>query len=347
LWRSVPDEALLARAYAGASAPELATSMLEDERARAFARGFGDQWLQLRGAGKKRADRKRFPKFSSELRAAMLEETRRVFQRSLEERRNLWEFIDGTETVVDGRLAQHYGLLAAAFSSGDAADAEGAARLPEPGEWRVASLEGTARRGLLGHGSVLFATSEATRTSPVKRGKWVLDVLLGSAPPPPPPGADNLEPQKEGSAKLSFRERFEEHRRDPVCASCHARMDPIGFGMERFDALGRQRDDAGDEGLDVSGTLPDGRSFDGPTELASLLRAEPRFLEALAERLLVYALGRGLERADRGAVQTILDALDPDHPSLEAMILAVVELDEFLRVYAADTDLAISPPKVR
>lgn len=339
LWRSVPDADLLERMSASADPVLMAEEMLLDPRSDAFADSFADQWLQLRGTRSKRASRKSLPAYSDRLRDSMLEETQRVFRASLREEWSLWEFIEGTETIVDGRLAEHYGLTPEAFAPLDG----GVGRLPANGEWRRASLVTTSRRGLLGHGSILFGTSEATRTSPVKRGKWVLEVLLGSAPPPPPPGVGNLAPAEEETAKLTFRERFAAHRADPTCASCHARMDPIGFGLERFDALGAERA-TGDPILDdLSGALPDGREFDGPVELAAILRAEDRYLEATAERLLVFALGRGLERSDRAAIRKVLGSIDPEHPTMKSMILAVVALDEFQRM-AAPTP---GPPTLR
>ncbi len=325
LWRSVPDAEWLERAAGSEPVEVLAQEMLADPRSVAFVDSFAEQWLQLRGTGKKRAKQKRFPDYSDALRASMLGETRRVLRASFLERRDLWELVDGSTTLVDRRLAEHYGLGAAAAGF-------------KEGEWRRVSLEGTARRGLLGHASVLFETSEATRTSPVKRGKWVLDVLLGSAPPAPPPGTDNLAPKKKGEKPMLFRERFAAHRADPVCASCHARMDPIGFGLERFDAIGAQRPAGDPQAADLSGKLPDGRSFDGPVELASILREEERYLEALAERVLVFALGRGLERADRAAIQTVLGSLDPEHPTLADMVLAVMALDEFQRMPASPSN---------
>jgi hypothetical protein len=323
LWRSLPDEELWVWMRTGEprTHEQIVARLLEDPRADRFMKSFADQWLQLRATESRRADRKAFPDFDERLRLSMLEETRRVLIASLRERTNLWELIEGTETIVNRRLAEHYGLSAEAFT--------GEGRLPRRGEWLRASLDGTSRRGLLGHGSILFGTSEATRTSPVSRGRWVLDVLLGSAPPPPPPGADNLAPQKKNAEALSLRERMEAHRADATCAACHARMDPIGFGLERFDAVGRERGDGGEHELDLTGKLPDGRSFDGPIELASILGQEDRFLEALAERLLVFALGRGLERADRAAVQHVVASLDPEHPTLEGMIVSVVGLEEF------------------
>ena len=237
LWRSVPDERLLEAARGGEldtadGVAAVAGRMLGDPRADRFAASFGRQWLQLDGLRGKRADRKRFPDFDGRLARSMIEETERVLLDSLRERRSMWDLVDGTTTFVDERLARHYGL--------DALDGE-----PVDGGWRRVDLSGTERRGLLGHASVLFLTSEPERTSPVKRGKWVLDVLLGAAPPPPPPGVDSLPEDGAGKGEdgeeLSLRERFELHRADPSCAACHARMDPIGFGLEAYDAVGALR----------------------------------------------------------------------------------------------------------
>ncbi|MEM9802172.1 MAG: DUF1592 domain-containing protein [Planctomycetota bacterium] len=325
LWSSVPDRQLLERADGGdldgvEGVRRVAEDMLADRRADALAVGFGEQWLQLRVLDAKRADDDAFPNFSRRLVASMREETRRVLIDSLRERRSVWELIEGEQTFVDDRLMRLYGL-----GSDDV--------VAEVGEgWRRVRLDGTERRGLLGHAGVLFATSEATRTSPVRRGKWVLDVLLGSAPPPPPPGADNLAESAEGDEDLSLRERFERHRADPSCASCHARMDPLGFGLEAFDAIGAERPPEDAARRDVSGVLPDGRSFDGPVELAAVLRGEDRFVDAFIERLFVYALGRGLERADRRSLAAIRGTLDEDGPTMHSAILGIVTSPEFLRM---------------
>ncbi|MEM6571903.1 MAG: DUF1588 domain-containing protein [Planctomycetota bacterium] len=329
LWSSVPDDALLARAAAGdldapAGVRAVAAEMLADPRADAFAEGFGEQWLQLRPvAGGKRADRGSYPRFSGRLARSMREETRRVLVDSMRGRRDLWDLVDGDETFVDARLA-------ALYEVGDDAT------LSDAGDgWRRVTLASTPRRGLIGHASVLFATSESTRTSPVRRGKWILEVLLGSAPPPPPPGADNLPEAKGEDAALSLRERFERHRADPSCAACHARMDPLGFGLEAYDGIGALRAADDPERGDVSGVLPDGRSFEGPLELVGILRDEERFLEAFVERVLVYALARGLERADRGAVAAVLEDLEgAGIPTIEGTILALVTTDEVLRTPA-------------
>jgi hypothetical protein len=332
LWAGVPDRELLDLAQAGALDTEegvlaAAEAMLEDARADAFVRAFGEQWLQLRVLATKRPDRRAFPGFSTRLIRSMVEETARVLLRSLREERSLWELIDGTETVVDTRLAKLYGL--------DRSD-----RLENLGDgWFVSDLSGTERRGLLGHASVLFATSESTRTSPVKRGKWVLDVLLGSAPPPPPPGVDGLGEAAEGEEGLSFRERFARHRADPNCAACHARMDPLGFGLEAYTAIGALRAPEDPLRLDAAGELPDGRTFTGPAELAAVLRAEDRFLEAFVERVSVYGLGRALQRADRTMVAGIIQGLDPGRPTMKRVILGVVASDEFQRISAGPTEV--------
>ena len=317
LWNSVPDEALMDAASGGAfrkvaGVRKTAEGMLDDPRSMAFIDNFGEQWLQLRPLRSKRADKKTFNDFNGSMRDSMREETRRVLRDSLAEQRSLWDLVDGTMTIIDGRMANHYGV-----------------ERTGQGRWQRVSLAETERRGLLGHASVLFLNSEPTRTSPVKRGKWVLDVLLGSAPPPPPPGADNFPKPKDGEAELPLRERMEAHRADPICASCHARMDPIGFGLDGFDAIGRERKDSK---LNLHGVLPDGRSFMGAAELSAILREEDRFLEATVERLLTYALGRGLTRADRPTVQAILEELDSEHPTFRQAILAVVQTPAFLRI---------------
>ena len=317
LWSSVPDENLFRRAAKSnlsepAQAAECAAAMLDDPRSDAFIDGFAEQWLQLRGLSDRWVKRSEFPDFDGVLRRAMREETKRVLRDSFRNERSLWDLVDGEMTIVNERLAEHYGI-----------------DWPDGESWQRLSLADTPRRGLVGHASVLFLTSDATRTSPVKRGKWVLDVLLGSAPPPPPPGVDSIDDEEQRSGGLTLRETMEAHRADPACASCHSRMDPIGFGLEGFDAIGAF---SPPEGADLSGELPDGTRFDGSIELAAVLREDDRFLRATVERLLVYALGRGLERADRGTVDAVLAELDPESPTLRQAILGVVKSDAFLRI---------------
>ena len=325
LWNGVPDRGLLEVARTGGLNTEdgvllVAEEMIADERADALVRSFGEQWLQLRVLATKRPDRRAFPGFSTRLLRSMVEETARVLLRSFREERSLWELVDGTETVVDLRLAKLYGL-----DREDRLESLG-------GGWYVSDLSRTERRGLLGHASVLFATSESTRSSPVKRGKWVLDVLLGSAPPPPPPGVDGLDEAAPGEEGLSFKERFARHRADPNCAACHARMDPLGFGLEAYTAVGALRAPGDPLRLEAAGELPDGRTFTGPAELAAVLRSEDRFLEAFVERMSIYGLGRALERGDRALVAQIIDGLDPGRPTMKRVILGVVASDEFQRI---------------
>lgn len=318
LWSSVPDRRLDALADAGelsdpAVYEAVVRDMLADPRAEALGEDFALQWLGLRALDEVRPDPERFPTWSDQLAAAMREETLRVFQTVLREGRSVWELLEADWTFVDDTLAAHYGLPAA-----------------EGGGFRRVSLKDTPRRGLLGHASVLTVTSDPTRTSPVKRGKWVLEALLAAPPPAPPPGADSL-PEEDGAALTarSMRERLEEHRASTECAVCHDRMDPLGFGLEPFDAVGRWRELDGDLPIDATGALPDGRSFDGPAELARVLRGDERFLRAVAEKLYVYALGRGLERGDRRQVAAVLAALDPEQPGLADLVLEVARSEAF------------------
>jgi hypothetical protein len=309
LWASVPDVELDALADAGRLAePAVLLAevdrMLADERSDALLDTFALPWLHLGPLAAWTADETLFPEFDKELRRSMLGETRRVLRRHLREERPLVELLDGPQTFVDERLARHYGVP------------YDAAR----GRWQEADVAAVGRRGLLGHASVLTVTSEPTRTSPVKRGKWVLEVLLGSPPPPPPPGVDSLDSGPGADASLSLRERLALHRTDPNCATCHTRMDPLGFGLEAFDAIGRAR---AVEAADVTASLPDGRSFAGAEELVALLRDEGVFARQVAERLSVYALGRPLGRADRAHLAEVL-ASAGGTPTLRGLVRAVI-----------------------
>ena len=224
------------------------------------------------------------------------------------------EFLDADYTFVNERLARHYGI---AGVTGDG--------------FRRVSLAGTPRGGVLTQASVLAATSNPTRTSPVKRGKWILENILGAPPSPPPSGVEALKEGKEHGTLGTLRQRMEQHRTDPACASCHRRMDPLGFGLENFDAIGgwRSRDDG--QPIDSSGQLPGGRAFHGPAELkAALLSRRDAFARCLTEKMLTYALGRGLDRADRRAVDQIVARLARNEYRFSALILAMVESEPFL-----------------
>ena len=312
LWASMPDAELLDLADGGRlREPEVVAAqvrrMLADPRSRALASSFGAQWLQFRGLESVSPDRDRFPGFEENLRLSMARETELFFDSVVREDRSILDFIDARDSFVNERLARHYGL-------------EGV-RGPE---FRRVSLEGSARGGIVTHASVLTVTSYATRTSPVLRGKWILDNLLNAPPKEPPPDVPNLDEEGVGRS-ASLREQLEAHRADAICSSCHSQMDPLGFGLENFDAVGAWRSGDGRFAIDASGTLPDGRSFTGAGGLRSILREErAAFAEGLTEKLLTYALGRGLERYDRGTVGEIAGRL-PDHDyRFSGLVLEIV-----------------------
>src|SRR5262249_32513249 len=232
-------------------------------------------------------DRKRFPEFDEYLRASMRRETELFFENIVRENRSILEFIDGDYSFLNERLAEFYGI-----------------RGVKGPEFRRVALAGeTHRGGLLTQASVLTVSSYATRTSPVLRGKWVLEKILNAPPPTPPANVPNLDEAKIGSA-MSLRQQLEAHRQNPTCASCHTRMDPLGFGLENFDAIGVWRLQDGKFPIDASGLLPDGRTFKGPDELKAILKSDRNaFAECLTVKLLTYALGRGLESYDKPAVK--------------------------------------------
>jgi hypothetical protein len=233
--------------------------------------------------------------------------------------RSVFDFLTGDYTFVNDDLANYYGLPAV---SGD--------------EFQKVSLAGTPRRGVLTQGSVLVLTSNPTRTSPVKRGKWVLENLLGTPPPPPPPNVPVLDEEKELTGTL--RQQMEQHRADPICASCHARMDPIGFSLENFDAAGLWRDTDNSSPIDSSGTLLTGESFHGAAELTQILADKKRtdFLRCLSEKMLTYALGRGLEYYDRAATDQIIAQLEKGGDKFSVLMLGVVNSVPFQEMRRAD-----------
>jgi hypothetical protein len=220
----------------------------------------------------------------------MLKETELFFENIVLEDRSVLEFIDANYTFANERLARHYGL------PGIVGD-----------DFQRISLNGTPRSGILTHASILLLTSNPTRTSPVKRGKYVLENILGTPPPPPPPEVPELEEGKQAALKGTLRQRMEQHREKPICASCHARMDPIGFGLENFDGIGAWREKDGTFGIDPAGQLLTGESFNGPSDLAAVLLKKKRadFVRCLSEKMLTYALGRGMEHYDRCALEGI------------------------------------------
>jgi hypothetical protein len=262
--------------------------MLADPRSAALAANFAGQWLELRNLDVVTPDPKIFPAWGAELRDSMKTETRMFFEHELRENRPLSDFLDARYTFLNEKLAKHYGI-------------EG---VTGP-DFRRVDLATDQRGGILSQASVLTVSSYPTRTSVVIRGKYVLQNILGAPPPPPPPDVPLLDETAIGK-KDSLRQQMEKHRSNAMCASCHTRMDTLGFGLENYDGIGRWRTKDGNFPVDASGTLPNGQSFSTPAELRKLLMAElPDFTRCLTEKMLTYALGRGLARSDQRAVTEI------------------------------------------
>jgi hypothetical protein len=317
LWSSIPDDELLALAeQKRLSDPAVlgrqVERMLADPRAAALVGNFAGQWLHLRNMRSVTPDPEAFPEFDENLRDALRQETELFIQHQIRHDRGVLELLTADYTFLNERLAKHYGI---------------------PGVWgsqfRRVELADSVRRGLLGQGSILTVTSYANRTSPTLRGKWVLENLLAAPPPAPPPNVPSLD---EGSTSdgLSVRERMEQHRRNAVCASCHAPMDPFGLALENFDAVGKWRTRDGQAAIDASTSLPDGSTFDGPDGLRTLLSAEPdRFAAAVTEKLLTYALGRGVEYHDRPAIRRILREAKPGGYTWSSLVAGIVRSTPF------------------
>jgi hypothetical protein len=313
LWSSIPDDELLILAEGGTlSEPQVLRSqvqrMLADPRSSALVENFAGQWLYLRNLPGVAPDPDAFPEFDDNLREAFRRETELFVESQLKEDRNVVELLTANYTFVNERLARHYGI-AGVYGN----------------HFRRVPLDDGLRGGLLGQGSILTATSYPNRTAPTLRGKWVLDNLLGSPPPSPPPNIPDLEDSDAISPK-SVRERLEAHRANPVCASCHASMDPFGLALEPFNAIGGLRTHDGNELIDASTSLPDGSSFVGPAGVREfLLNNSERFVAALTKKLLTYALGRGLEEYDPPAVRGILRAAAADDYSWSSLLTGIVE----------------------
>ena len=316
LWSSLPDQELLDVAdRGGLSDPDVlerqVRRLLADPRADALAENFAGQWLYLRNVPAARPDFRRFPNVDDNLRHAFRRETELLFQSIVREDRSVIDLLAADYTFVNERLARHYDIP---HVYGDHFRRVGTAGHP-------------MRGGLLGQGSMLTVQSLSTRTSPVKRGIWILENILGTTPPDPPPDVPELEASANDGRELTMREAMERHRANPTCAACHRLMDPLGLALENFDAVGRwRRTDASGEPLDVSGELPDGTPFTGVAELKQALLANPEpFLRTLTEKLLTYALGRGLEYTDAPAVRRIVrDAASEQH-RFSALVLGIVK----------------------
>jgi hypothetical protein len=319
LWSSIPDDQLLDLAEGGKLSDPVVLGqevgrLLKDSRSKALVSNFAAQWLQLRSLRAINPDQEVFPYFEENLREAFRLETELFFESLLREDRSVLELLSADYTFLNERLARHYGIP----------DVYGS-------HFRRVELKTEERRGLLGKGSILAITSYANRTSPVLRGKWVLENLLGTPPPPPPPNIPDLVESDQDGQAFSMREAMEQHRANPACATCHNVMDPLGFALENFDGIGTWRTtDAGDP-IDASGVLPDGTPFRGPTELQRVLleSKSEEFVATATERLLTYALGRGVESYDAPAIRSIIREAAPNNYRWSSLILAIVKSTPF------------------
>jgi PAS domain-containing protein len=317
LWSTMPDEELFRLAAARKlRKPEVLSAqvrrMLLDAKSSALVDNFAGQWLELRNLDSFKPDPERFPEFDEDLRNAMRQETRLFFEAVIHEDRSILDFIDGKYTFLNERLAKYYGIPGVTGK-----------------EFRRVSLSGDERSGVLTQASVLMVSSYPTRTSPVLRGKWILENFLNDPPPPPPPGVPNLNEAAIGTT-ASLRQQLEQHRANPACAVCHTRMDPLGLGLENYDAVGRWRTKDGKFDIDSTGTLPGGRTFRSPAELKEILKSDrDAFAQCLAEKMLTYALGRGLERYDRPAVNLICRRLAASDYRFSRLVLGIVQSPAF------------------
>ena len=322
LWSSTPDSELFETAAKGqltnpAVLAREARRMLADARSNALADNFAAQWLEIRNLDSAHRDRSRFPEFTSDLRNAMREETELFVLYVLRQERSVLDFLEGKYTFLNEPLARLYGMPGI-----------------EGDRFRKANLTNSPRTGILTQASIMTVTSYATRTSPVLRGKWVLDNILNEPPPPPPANVPALrDPASEPG--LSLRQQLEEHRSNPVCSACHARMDVLGFGLENFDAIGRWRVAQQGHAIDAKGTLPDGSSFSNTAELAAILGRNPEaFARVITEKLMTYALGRGLTDRDRAAAEQIAESAARRNYRFADLVTGVVESPVFRTVEA-------------
>jgi mono/diheme cytochrome c family protein len=320
LWSTIPDDELLEAAASGRlkqpkELEQQVRRMLADSRAGSLSTNFAGQWLYLRNLAAVSPDARTFPDFDDNLREAFRRETELLFESIMREDRSVLDLLRANYTFLNERLAKHYGIPNIYGSRFQ----------------RVTLNENASRGGLLGQGSILTVTSYANRTSPVLRGKWIMENVLGAAPPPPPPNVPPLPENKAGSKALSMRERMVQHRANPACSSCHNLMDPLGLSMENFDAIGRwrTRTESG-AALDSAGSLPDGTNFEGMAGLKNALLKHPDlFATTVTEKLMTYGLGRGLEYYDAAAIRQIVRSVRNDDYHFSSIILGIVNSTPF------------------
>ncbi len=331
LWSTMPDDELLDLAARKRLTRELEPQvrrMLKDPRAESLVQNFGLQWLQLERLQAFMPDKSMFPDFDDRLRKSMLRETELFLGEIIREDRSVLDLVDADYTYLNRTLARHYGVKVPEFEGGDRSGSRRGRSSSEFSEFVRVTLPAKDRGGLLTQGSVLTVTSNPTRTSPVKRGKWVLEQILGTPPPPAPPGVASLESQKELTGTL--RQRMEQHRSDPRCASCHYQMDTVGFAFENFDAIGRFRAKDLEGPIDPAGELPDGSKFQGPAELKEILKGKKELVARnVTEKLLTYALGRGLEYYDERTIRRIVADMGRADYKFSSLVLGIVNSDPF------------------
>jgi hypothetical protein len=319
LWSSIPDDELIRLAGQGKlhNPPVLEQQvrrMLADSRSQALVDNFGGQWLYLRNLRGVAPDLEEFPNFDDNLRQAFKKETELFFGSILHEDHNVLDLMNANYTFVNDRLARHYGIPNIAGS-----------------QFRRVTITEDARRGLLGQGSLLTVTSVATRTSPVQRGKWLLENIFGTPPNPPPAGVPPLKENTGDAKALTVRERMEKHRENPTCAACHKVLDPLGFALDNFDAIGAWRT-LGEDGtsIDASGVLADGTKVNGPVDLRNAILSRPNvFVGTMTEKLMTYALGRGLEYSDMPAIRTIVHNAANNDYRFSQLVMGVVKSTPF------------------
>ena len=318
LWSSIPDEPLLQAAASGTLRNPVTLRaqvkrMLADPKSHALVENFAGQWLHLRNVPSWKPDPEKYPQFDEPLRNAFEREAELFFLNIVLEDASVLDFVDAGYTFVNERLALHYGIPGVKGSY-----------------FRKVQLTEAQRGGVLSQGAVLLVTSYPTRTSPVLRGKWVLENILGSPPPPPPPNVPPLDASASTSAK-SLRQQLEKHRANPACASCHSRLDPLGFSLEQFDGIGHFREKEGDAEVEASGSLPDGTTVNGLAGLKKVvLDRKDEFVECLAAKILTYALGRGLESYDQPTVRAIRRSTANDGYRFSSLVLGVIQSVPFM-----------------
>jgi hypothetical protein len=339
LWSTMPDPILFdlaAKKQLHQNIKPQVERMLKDPKSNALVENFATQWLQLRLLKNHAPDSKLFPDFDDGLRQSMIRETEMFFEAVMREDRSILDLIDSNFTFMNERLARHYGI---ADTNGNRLYQKA---ITKPGtvfqrkfggnrnnnEFLRVTFADDERGGLLTQASILTITSNPTRTSPVKRGKWVLEQILGTPPPPPPPDVPELE--EKGQLKGTLRERMEQHRKNPTCAGCHNRMDPPGFAFENYNAIGKFRTKDGDSPIDSSGTLPNGQTFKGPQELKQILMGKKDlFSRALTEKMVTYGIGRGIEYYDKSAVDNIVTALAKNDFRFSTLMVEITTSDPF------------------